>query len=129
MAKKGMPIRGLIPIDFTRQTYPYRPRRHLGWIDALLARSDATVERAALRAAILRARVERLDRVVVKPMPQIFEVLPDGTVQEVSEPKPDPSLLSQVRTGFVIGGLLGLPLVLRMLSQSARRADRARRER
>lgn len=95
----------------------------------MLARSDATVERAALRAAILRARVERLDRVVVKPMPQIFEVLPDGTVQEVSEPKPDPSLLSQVRTGFVIGGLLGLPLVLRMLSQSARRADRARRER
>lgn len=115
MARSDLTLRGLLSAQYTKQQHPYKPSHHLGWVDALLARSDATAQRCGLRAAILQARDQRANRFQVMPMPQIFEVFPDGTVTEVDTPE-RPDTTQQIKKGFLIGALAALPFVVPLVT-------------
>lgn len=114
---------------YAKQQHPYKPRHHLEWLRLLLAHSDATAQRAGLRAAILQARKERAQRFQVVPMPQIFEVAPDGTVTEVDAPDDRPDTAERVKRGFLIGALAALPFVVPLVTRELTGTSRRKRSR
>lgn len=118
MGRSDLTLRGLVPVQFTKQQHPYHPRHHRAWLEVLLAHSDTTAKRAGLRAAILQARKERAHRIRIRPMPQIFEVAPDGTVTEVADAEGPSEVFRNVKTGFLLGALAALPFVLPLAARS-----------
>lgn len=127
MARGDLTLRGLLPVGMAKPQHPYKPAHHRGWVDALLERSDRTVRRVALRQAILYARDRRASQWRIKPLPQIFDVLPDGTVREVAEPSSE--VLREVKTGLAIGALAALPWVVPWVLRSLGTQSKGQRRR